>query len=391
MATLIRTTQESPAARGSRLLFIDNLRWVMIALVICHHAAVTYSHVGGWYYMDGPKPPLFTSLLLTTFETLNQSYFMGLLFLVAGYFVPRAFDTKGAGKFLRDRAVRLGIPTLFFMLVIYPFTVYWLLRNFDDPSIPPLSEAYGRYITSGQFLASSGPMWFALALLIFCVVYAAVRLIGGSGYGRALALPGNKEVIGLMLVMGSCTFLMRITQPIGVNIWNMQLCYFSQYILLFVVGLVAYRSDWLMRIPEAFGVFWLRVALVVGVLGWPALIVVSGVLKGDARNLLGGWHWQSALFSFWEAIFCVGVCLGLVVWFRERFNGQGRFARWMSANSFSAYLFHPPILVAITLGLKQVAALPLVRFGLACALAVPITFLVSGVVRERVPGLRQLL
>jgi hypothetical protein len=363
----------------------------MIALVICHHAAVTYSHVGGWYYMDGPKPPLFTSLLLTTFETLNQSYFMGLLFLVAGYFVPRAFDTKGAGKFLRDRAVRLGIPTLFFMLVIYPFTVYWLLRNFDDPSIPPLSEAYGRYITSGQFLASSGPMWFALALLIFCVVYAAVRLIGGSGYGRALALPGNKEVIGLMLVMGSCTFLMRITQPIGVNIWNMQLCYFSQYILLFVVGLVAYRSDWLMRIPEAFGVFWLRVALVVGVLGWPALIVVSGVLKGDARNLLGGWHWQSALFSFWEAIFCVGVCLGLVVWFRERFNGQGRFARWMSANSFSAYLFHPPILVAITLGLKQVAALPLVRFGLACALAVPITFLVSGVVRERVPGLRQLL
>ena len=36
----------------ARLDFVDNLRWVMIILVVSMHAAVTYSHVGSWYYIS---------------------------------------------------------------------------------------------------------------------------------------------------------------------------------------------------------------------------------------------------------------------------------------------------------------------------------------------------
>jgi glucans biosynthesis protein C len=107
VATLLRNT---PIATGTRLHFIDNIRWLLIVLVICHHAAVTYSHIGGGYYLDGPKPGLATTFLFATFETFNQAYFMGLLFFIAGYFAPRAFDAKGFSHFLRDRAIRLGIP-----------------------------------------------------------------------------------------------------------------------------------------------------------------------------------------------------------------------------------------------------------------------------------------
>jgi len=39
-----------------RLAFIDNLRWVMIVLVVSMPAAVTYSHLGSWYFMEDPKP-----------------------------------------------------------------------------------------------------------------------------------------------------------------------------------------------------------------------------------------------------------------------------------------------------------------------------------------------
>lgn len=37
---------------GSRLQFIDNLRWVMILLVLSMHAADTYSPLGNWYFVD---------------------------------------------------------------------------------------------------------------------------------------------------------------------------------------------------------------------------------------------------------------------------------------------------------------------------------------------------
>jgi fucose 4-O-acetylase-like acetyltransferase len=393
MATIVQST---PAATGTRLTFIDNIRWMLIVLVICHHAAVTYSHVGGWYYLDGPKPGISTTFLFATFETFNQAYFMGFLFLIAGYFVPRAFDTKGAGRFLRDRAARLGLPALFFMLVIHPFTVYWLLRTFDDPGIPSLSEAYGRFLLSGKVLSATGPMWFAVALLIFCIIYAGLRLLGRPKPAMeepvALsALPGHGSVIGLIVVMGACTFLVRIVQPIGVNILNMQLCYFSQYILLFVVGIFAYRGNWLMRISRRFGIIWMTLALTAGVGGWFVLIVASGALEGNSESLLGGFHWQSAAFSFWESFFCLGMCLGLTVLFRERFNFQGKFSQWMSRNSFAAYLFHTPLLVAVTLSLKYLSAPVGVKFSLACLLAVPITFVMSALLRPRIPVLRRVL
>jgi peptidoglycan/LPS O-acetylase OafA/YrhL len=63
--------ENKPAAIDTRLLSIDNIRWMLITLVICHHAAVTYSHAGGWYYMDGPKPGSLGTLLFATFETFN--------------------------------------------------------------------------------------------------------------------------------------------------------------------------------------------------------------------------------------------------------------------------------------------------------------------------------
>ena len=276
MATAL---QASDVATQNRVLFVDNIRWALIVVVICHHGAVTYSHVGGWYYLDGPKPGLVTTGLFATLETFDQAFFMGLLFLLAGYFVPRAFDKKGFGRFVRDRAIRLGIPSLFFMLVIHPFTVYWLLHNYADPSIPSLPGAYEGFLASGKVLSATGPMWFAVALLIFCIVYGGVRLMLPGTPRKITSLSGHKAVLALILLMGTCSFLVRISQPIGVNILNMQLCYFSQYVLLFAVGVLAYRGDWLLRIPYSFGMFWMKLALRAGT---PFVVLDSGYVRRAA-------------------------------------------------------------------------------------------------------------
>jgi glucan biosynthesis protein C len=380
----------SSRAGDGRLLFIDNIRWVLIVLVICHHAAVTYSHIGSWYYTDGPKPGLIPTFVFATFETFNQAYFMGFLFMLAGYFVPGAYDSKGTWRFLRDRALRLGIPSAFYMFVIHPVTVYWLLRNFEDPSIPPLSRAYLPFIASGRVLRESGPMWFAVALLIFCVVYAIARAAGMKP-SAARPIPSHVSVVILIVVIAACSFVVRIYQPIGTSILNMQLCYFTQYVCLFMVGILAYRGNWLRELKHPFGILWMKLACRAGVAGWFVLLLTSGALKGDTASLLGGTHWQSAAFCLWESFFCLGICLGLIVIFRDRFNRQSEFARWMSQNSFSAYLFHTPILICVTLVLRGMPAPVMVKFLVACVMAVPITFAVSGLLRERIPGLRRLL
>jgi fucose 4-O-acetylase-like acetyltransferase len=379
------------AHSASRLAFIDNLRWVMIVLVVSMHAAVTYSHLGSWYFMEDPKPGLVMTGIFATYQVYLQAFFMGLLFLIAGYFVPGAFDRKGFKRFLRDRALRLGVPSLIFMLLIQPFTVFWLLPS-GSRSRVPIVQACWHYLVRGQFLGGSGPMWFTVALLCFCLVYGIVRIRSGGTpkTGVEAPLPLDRHVIGLALLIGLCTFLVRIVQPLGASILNMQLCYFSQYILLFVVGIHAWRRNWLLRIPYSFGIRWFALSLALGSLVWAALLFI--VLKTHAESKLsGGVTWQSGLFSFWESFFCVGTCLGLLVLFREKCNRQGPLTRWLSDNCFAVYLFHTPILIAITLGMRGLAEPKPVKFLMATVLGVTATCLASSLIFRRVPVLKRVL
>ncbi|MGO8699344.1 MAG: acyltransferase family protein [Limisphaerales bacterium] len=384
--------QVTNLAGPQRLAFVDNLRWVMIVLVVSMHAAVTYCRMGSWYFMEESKPGIGLIICFATYQTCLQAFFMGLLFLIAGYFVPGAFDRKGLGRFVRDRAIRLGVPTLLYMLMIHPFIVYWLLRNFGHPELPSLTAAYGPYISRGRFLGSSGPMWFALALLLFSIGYGLLR---GTSQSRPKTdspapLPAHGQVIGLIVVMGLCTFLVRTVQPTGTSVMNFQLCYFSQYILLFAVGILAWRRNWLARIPSEFGLHWFGLAWTVGLFAWFGLIAAILVTRTEAK-LAGGFTWQSAALCFWESFFCVGQCLGWLVIFRDRFNSQGPVARWLSDNSFAVYFFHPPVLIAITLAMRGLSAPKPVKFLCATILAVAATYLASSLLLRRIPLLKRVL
>ena len=114
-----------PAAvqQGTRLLFIDNLRVLLICGVVVEHLAVTYGGVGSWYYHD-PATTLLTAILLTILTGIGIATGMGSFFLIAGYFTPGSYDRKGAASFLRDRLVRLGIPLLLYDLLLDPLVVY---------------------------------------------------------------------------------------------------------------------------------------------------------------------------------------------------------------------------------------------------------------------------
>ncbi|MDD4776427.1 MAG: acyltransferase family protein [Syntrophomonas sp.] len=372
---------------------MDNIRWLMIVLVVMVHAAVTYSNLGHWYYREPVEldPPTF--LFFGIFLSFTQAYFMGLLFLIAGYFVPDSFDRKGPAKFLRDRAVRLGIPTLIYMLFINPGINYYLLAFQWQGPRPPLGQAYMNYILRGAILSGSGPMWFALALLIFSAAYAAYRLLTGSRMSPKPepALPGHLHVAGLILLIAVGAFAIRLVQPIGTSVMNMQLCYFSSYIVLFIVGIQARQNNWLMRIPRSFALSWFKAALAGGTAFWLAIMILGGMASGDLSPIWGGWRWQSAAFALWEAFFAVGACLGIIAMFREHFNCRGRLTGPLSDSSFSVYLFHPPILILICLALRNLAWHPLIKFALCSALALPLCFLAGYFIFRRIPLLKRVL
>ena len=130
----------SPAGR-THLYFVDNIRWVMILLVLSMHAADTYSPFGNWYYRDEAPVGLTTAIGFWTYQAVLQAFFMGLLFFVAGYFVPGAYDRKGARRFMLDRRKTAGLPTMFYIFILGPLTEYYISRSWRPvPRISFLHE-----------------------------------------------------------------------------------------------------------------------------------------------------------------------------------------------------------------------------------------------------------
>ena len=318
-----------------RLLFVDNLRWLMIGLVVTMHAAVTFSNLGSWYYVEPVQLDPASLIVFVFYQTHLQAFFMGLLFLIAGYFVPGAFERKGPRRFLADRAVRLGVPTLLYVVIIHPFVDYYLRRVPEGGPFPSFEALCRQYYGGLRFLGGTGPMWFALALLLLCVGYALLRRFRSpQPLGQTDApLPDTTAVVGLIAVIASATFLVRLEQPIGTSVLNMQLGFFVQYVVLFAVGTVAWHRNWLLRLRSAFGRRWLWAAVVVGPVLWLGMMLAGRGGADGFNPFVGGWYWQSAAYSLWESFFGVAFSLGLLVLFRDRFNRQGSLARFLSNNA----------------------------------------------------------
>lgn len=274
----------NPTSAG-RLLWIDNIRLLMIALVVLVHANCTYSGFGMWYYKDSSGMGFVQSILMGVFGSYTQAYFMGFLFFIAGFFVPGAYDRKGFARFMAGRAIRLGVPALLFMLFIHPFTVAYLLRGYYSIGFP--LRWLKAYYQSFSFIGSTGPLWFAVALLAFTFIYAVLRRAGLSFRFSLPPTLRHRHVIGFVVLVSAGSFLVRIVQPIGTSVLNMQLCYFTQYAVLFAAGIFARRAGWLEMLDRRFALRWFAAALVIGSLVWAGLMLFGGPADGDLSVING--------------------------------------------------------------------------------------------------------
>ena len=375
----------------ARLPWIDHLRTLIIALVVNLHACVTYSHVGDWYFMSEPEPTLAEKVPFILWEGHLQSFFMGLLFFISAYFAHGSLARRGPGRFVRERLGRLGLPALLYMLVLHPFILLGLnpwQYNFG----PPVAY-YANYLRSGKFLGSSGPLWFAVALLLFCLVLAAWRSVrprDPADEANPFATPSGGFLGLFALGLGLGSFCVRLVQPIGTNVLNMQLCFFVQYVAFFVAGLHAARHGWLLSLASSARA---RTAGWLALIGGPLLLltlIFIGTKTAGPEAFFGGWHWQSFGFALWEQLTGIGLSLGVLALFSHKLNYEGPRLRWLADRSFGVYVLHAPILVALAMLYRT---LPQNMYGLVTLLTftgLAVSYGLADIARH-MPGLRAIL
>jgi hypothetical protein len=378
--------QEVVVPQGKRLLYIDNLRILLICGVLVQHLSVTYGALGAWDYRD-PGNNLLTGIILSIPNGIGMAWGMGFFFLIAGYFTPGAYDRKGPTAFVQDRLLRLGLPLVLYDLLIHPLVVY---------IGSGLHGSYWSFYSSFmlQMRGITGVVWFLAVLLIFCLFYAGWRILTRHRVTTSKkpgTLPGSLAILLFIFALGLVTFVVRIWWPMGwvfQPISGLSVGYLPQYISFFILGMVSYRRDWFTALNPRMAKRWSLIALLATfliflVLTVPMLQATGAVgTRMSGYPMAGGFNLMAFGYALWESFVIVGLCIGLLVLFRQRLNHQGRLARNMAAVVYIVYLIHPPILIGFAYDFHVVPLYPLLKWAIAVLITIPLCFLIAYLIRK---------
>ncbi|RFZ85964.1 acyltransferase [Mucilaginibacter terrenus] len=375
-----------PEHSTGKIVYIDHLKVVLAALVILHHTFITYGAPGGWYFTE--KTTLAGALIpMTLFVAVNQAFFMGFFFFLSALFVPSSYDKKGPAKFIIDRFVRLGIPLAFYSFVLSPFLSF-MPYNYAGAH-PRIT--YLQYLGGFDGWINFGVMWFVAALLIFTITYWLYRLIS-KGYRNTYPFPYAGKILLTAVGVGVVSYFVRTVYPVGRTLepLGFQLGHFAQYIAMFCIGLVASRSRWINNADYRTGKMMAIIAACLVFIGFPLFFIGVKVLNFPVEYFNVGGHWQSLWYAVWEQLTGFTIVTALLCIGKQLWNRPSKVLNTLSRSTFAVYIFHPLILIALSVFLHGWHLEPALKLLIVAPLAVIGSFAL-GLLLVRVPGVNKII
>jgi len=401
-------------APQNRLIFFDNLRYLMVLLVLVFHSGASYgSIVAFWPYHD-PNP----SELIDHIMPLFDVFMMSILFFIAGYFGLPSLQKKGGRRFLEGKFKRLGIPWLVVTILVLPvldYIHYYIQsigkglspRNFVTHwwlSIKKITEFHIGPMRMTEYLDMTEHfyqryMWFLSLLLLFFVVFWMLYE-AREKWSRVSERPIREEaasnrsvyytlsLVGLLnvLLFALVKFLLSSpTDPFDMvwrslgNLIQFETAKLAFYAPYFCLGIYAYSRKWFTS-GNDFGRPW-----VWGLICF--LLMVANMLVGRSmiravEPSMGLQLFFVVLYPLWTLSF-----LGMFTAFASRrWNHATPLSREFAANSYNMYLVHYVFVILLPLLLIAWAGGPvLVKFGVVALSTVLLSYGISKYVIKQYP------
>ena len=323
---------------------------------------------------------------MTLFVATNQSFFMGMFFLLSAYFIEPSIHRKGTGKYIADRLKRLGIPLLFYSFILSPVLNFMIAKIADNKPYTFL-----QYLSGYDDWVDFGVLWFVAALLVFTLIY----LIAHKWWSKQISginLPSFGGIVLFTLTLGLISFAVRMIFPTG---WSLrplgfQLGFFAQYIALFVIGILGRRSDLFNQIPVGMARKSLWLALILVFIFFPAVMLLHIIAKNPFDNFNGGWHWEALSYAVWEQVAGFSIIIALLGFGKQRWNFKSNFLSNLSRSSFAVYIFHPLLIISLSLAVHSWPLNPLVKLAIVAPLAVAGSFMLGGLL-VKIPGVNKII
>jgi len=373
---VLASPHDVPAGPSQREYWADNLRVLVITVVVVYHTALVYLGGTPYYYEERTTSTLWSNVFAPAW--IISVFALGPLFLVAGYFSARSLARKGPGAFARARLLRLGVPLIVFIFVFNPLDDYLgHLRQSPHPSL-------AHWLSVDH---AAGLLWFVAALLACSLAYALLRSVRPAP--AACRWSGAQAMVAATVLIAVTAFLVWQRWPLGGShtFLNLFWDHWPQGAVLFALGAWAGEAG-----------SWENLTAWAPRLGWIALAATAvfaavGVyekMHGHLQSALHGTNWVSLGAAVLYAIISVAFTVWFTALIRARWTGHGPLRARAGRASYAAYILSDLVIIPVAVLFASVALAPELKFLIVAAVAVPACYLI-GYAATRVPGISKVL
>jgi fucose 4-O-acetylase-like acetyltransferase len=230
------TTEKSSSEVRSRLHWLDNLRTIIIFLVVLYHVGGVYEGAGmwGWFWIvDDPDTISWVGIVGIAFDV----FIMPTMFFISGYLTPSSSKNRSGWTFLKGKFKRLMIPWAIAVFTLIP--LYKVIFLFSR-GLPQENWTTYFHFTNPN---SQNWLWFLPLLFSFNILYWLLS---------KLNINWEKISFAWMLVGGlvvSFVYTYFIGEWLGFRSWTLTpIIDFENerlllYFLSFVLGVMSFSKN----------------------------------------------------------------------------------------------------------------------------------------------------
>ncbi len=336
------TDRQSP--QGGRIHWMDNLRTILILMIVLYHVGGVYEAAGlwGWFWIvDDPATISWVGIVGILFDIVA----IPTLFFISGYLAPASLQSKTAWAFVTVKLARLMIPWAIAVVTLIPlYKVIFLLSR----GLPQEPWSTYFHLTNPN---SQNWLWFLPVVMAFNVLYLlASRLRGRIKLPLwGLALAAFVLAVAYSMAAGGLLGFRSWTLTPLLDFENERLLL---YVMAFLAGALCYHRRTFAARPQSrtlytvlSSVAWIPITVHIMARVYPVLYAAGFTVTPLFRLV---W-WLSFHAS---AIIMLYLLVASFWWYLDR---SGPVWRYLGRNSYGVYIIHVIVIGVLGTLLLKVA------------------------------------
>jgi fucose 4-O-acetylase-like acetyltransferase len=372
------TNKEDYPAQKNRIHWMDNLRTIIILLVVLYHVGGVYEAGGlwGWFWIvDDPGTITWVGILGIVFDIMV----MPIIFFISGYLAPASLKSKTGWDFLKGKFKRLMIPWVIAVFTLIPLykVIFLYSRN-----LPQEHWSTYSHITNPN---SQNWLWFLPVLFTLNLIYlllskANIRIPNISPQGAVL----GAFIIGFV-------YSFSIGGLLGFRSWTLTpLIDFENerlllYFMAFLLGALYFRQNVFAEKPQS-----KKLYTVVNSIAWiPVTIHIFARVypffypEGFSITPLYRLIWW---LSFDLSLLCLMYLMIASFW--RYLDKTGRLWSELNKNSYGVYIIHVIVIGVFGTLLLNLNLPALVKYPVLILLTYLVSNLIVSVYRSLVEAMK---